>query len=442
MLMANNNQIALEQSKKTQSFISAHGRNTLLQGIVLTSFLGISSGCELDSDERVSTAYIATESAEETESDDVVFGDTDSLLDTDTGSSSDECPDDPLKTEPGICGCGSSDIDSDGDGVVNCLDVCPADPKKQDVGSCGCGVVDVDSDSDGLADCKDECPFDEKKTEPGLCGCGGPLAPMNWYPDCDGDGLYGTNFVSACSQADANRDFDCRDGCDPDGGWSSAAGEDCNDENFLNNNGNCGSFRSCLEILKEDQHASDGSYEITPNGVGGNDPIRVFCDMSGGGWTVVYSEDFTSGDSSGWTRGLGGPAIEVDSSSDCAEAYSNILGGPGRLGKDKNATQSFPLLGIPHTEATVELDYIFIDSWDGENGSVWVDGEEQWSFSFNYRSEDENRCGGPWSDPAPQPVRVRLSHAKNSILVEAKSTLDQDSSDESFALDNILIRIR
>ncbi len=38
----------------------------------------------------------------------------------------DGCPDDPNKTEPGICGCAlDDDTDSDGDGVSDCIDQCP-----------------------------------------------------------------------------------------------------------------------------------------------------------------------------------------------------------------------------------------------------------------------------------------------------------------------------
>ena len=55
------------------------------------------------------------------------------------------------------CGCGVPDIDSDGDGSLDCFDNCPADPNKIYPGICGCGVSDVDSDGDGIADCNDDC---------------------------------------------------------------------------------------------------------------------------------------------------------------------------------------------------------------------------------------------------------------------------------------------
>jgi len=39
----------------------------------------------------------------------------------------DQCPQDENKEEPGICGCGIPDADTDGDGVLDCEDVCPED---------------------------------------------------------------------------------------------------------------------------------------------------------------------------------------------------------------------------------------------------------------------------------------------------------------------------
>jgi Thrombospondin type 3 repeat len=70
----------------------------------------------------------------------------------------DNCPSDPNKTEPGQCGCGNLDTDSDSDGTADCNDICPSDPNKIVAGACGCGVADTDSDSDTIADCNDNCP--------------------------------------------------------------------------------------------------------------------------------------------------------------------------------------------------------------------------------------------------------------------------------------------
>lgn len=53
------------------------------------------------------------------------------------------CPSDPNKTEPGVCGCGVAETDTDSDSTPNCLDGCPSDPDKVGSGECGCGFPDV-----------------------------------------------------------------------------------------------------------------------------------------------------------------------------------------------------------------------------------------------------------------------------------------------------------
>jgi hypothetical protein len=138
----------------------------------------------------------------------------------------DACPDDPAKTDPGICGCGIPDTDSDADGAADCLDQCANDPDKTDPGVCGCGVADADSDGDGTADCDDGCASDPAKTTPGVCGCGITDADSDGdgTADCDdgcaSDPAKTTPGVCGCGIADADSDgdgaADCQDACPSD----------------------------------------------------------------------------------------------------------------------------------------------------------------------------------------------------------------------------------
>ncbi|MBI4883340.1 MAG: lamin tail domain-containing protein, partial [Actinobacteria bacterium] len=152
-------------------------------------------------------------------------------------NSDDGCPNDPFKGSPGPCGCGLSDVDSDGDLVADCNDGCPIDAAKTAPGVCGCGVSDVDSDGDLTPDCNDGCPNDANKTAPGACGCGvseldsdGDLTP-DCNDGCPNDANKTAPGACGCGVADTDTDgdgvADCVDNCDT---LANPGQEDCDSD--------------------------------------------------------------------------------------------------------------------------------------------------------------------------------------------------------------------
>jgi len=215
------------------------------------------------------------------------------LIDSDgdgTGDCDDLCPNDPNKTEPGICGCGIADTDSDGDGTVDCNDGCPNDPGKTESGICGCGVPDVDTDSDNTLDCNDNCPNDPNKTQIGICGCGvtDTDSDSDGIPDCndncdnlidsDGDGTNDCDDlcpddpqkigpgICGCGLSDTDSDndgtLDCIDTNDDNDGLPDVEeqGPDGNDPNY---DGNGDGTADRLQDNVASLHTYDNQYYIT-----------------------------------------------------------------------------------------------------------------------------------------------------------------------------------
>lgn len=59
--------------------------------------------------------------------------------------------------------------------------------------------------------------------------------------------------------------------------------------------------QSCLAIKTNDSSATDGIYQIDPDGTGSIQPFKVYCDMSSddGGWTLIFRHDASAGYFSG-----------------------------------------------------------------------------------------------------------------------------------------------
>lgn len=179
-----------------------------------------------------------------------------------TNDTDDACPDDDLKTEEGVCGCGVADTDTDGDGTADCNDSCPEDENKTEEGSCGCGAEDLDENADGTIDCLELCQDGVKNTDEGCDdnnaedddGCSSNcLVEAGYSCSEDSDGLSvcseicGDSLVvgdEVCDDGDTDTETNCEYGtptctfCDEDCDTElSLTGSYCGDETLDSDDG-------------------------------------------------------------------------------------------------------------------------------------------------------------------------------------------------------------
>ena len=138
---------------------------------------------------------------------------------------------------------------------------------------------------------------------------------------------------------------------------------------------------SCLAILEDGSSTGDGTYYVDFDG----SATAATCDMSsdGGGWTLIFADDFESSVDSGW---------DLSSTYDCG-SFGRLLGGYGIIsgGTINNTVTTY---SIPHSEGWMLLEYAALDSWDGETAYVQADGSTLWSQSQNNHSSSYGEvCG-------------------------------------------------
>ncbi len=234
------------------------------------------------------------------------------LLPGEEGGGEDECPDDPQKTAPGICGCGTPDTDSDKDGLPDCIDKCKDDAGKTEPGECGCGVSEEDGDGDGVPDCVDKCPEDAQKSEPGECGCGVS------EEDGDGDGV--PDCVDKCPE-DAEKSEPGECGCgvseeDSDGDGVPDCVDKCPEDPEKADPGQCG----CGKV--EDDSDGDGTADCVdpcPQDPNKTDPGQCGCGKPEDSCqkpnekveNLKDSEEETSNPAAGAAAGVPGPNVSV-----------------------------------------------------------------------------------------------------------------------------------
>lgn len=147
----------------------------------------------------------------------------------------DLCPDDPAKLEPGICGCGVADIDTDTDGAADCVDVCPQDSPN-------------DSDQDGVCNSADACAGFDDHVDADANGIPDGCQACVGAADCD-DGNACT--TDACHVTECSHDAAQGQSCGAQG-TCSAAGECVEPRCELKPLGFLSSFRDSIAFAVSD----------------------------------------------------------------------------------------------------------------------------------------------------------------------------------------------
>ena len=137
-----------------------------------------------------------------------------------------------------------------GDGTV---DECPYDPDKTSPGVCGCGVPDTDTDGDGTPDCHDDDPKDSGEDEPGT--------DSGEEPDAGTDGTDDASTNGDAEDADTNGNDG--DGEDTDADEEAGDGIDVGTDGDADTDGTADGDAAPAEATV----SADGTASLTHNGV-------------------------------------------------------------------------------------------------------------------------------------------------------------------------------
>jgi len=157
--------------------------------------------------------------------------------------------------------------------------------------------------------------------------------------------------------------------------------------------------------------------------------------------TQLVSENFESGTATGWTN---------NTVSKNVGQLGSFLGRFGGTAGQEGVSKVYSF-GKEHAGQTVQIEFDFyeIDSWDGEQFKVFVNGaqvssKQYWTDGY-YGNKDGGVAKGnsfntSWSEEAHHYTIEALVDANGQVKIGFGSTLDQDAGDESWGIDNLTIK--
>ncbi len=199
-----------------------------------------------------------------------------------TSGDSDLCPEDPNKTDPGICGCGKLDTDDNSNSIIDCNEKFIADI----TGTCD---DTIDSDNDSIPDCSDTCDDTIDSDGDGKSDC---IDTCDDRIDTDGDGT--PDCLDTCedsSDTDGDGIPDCNDTCDDtidsDGDGSPDCIDTCDDTIDTDGDSIPDCIDTCDDTIDTD---GDGVVDcIEPHYVAVGDNGTIVASIDGINWGLATS---------------------------------------------------------------------------------------------------------------------------------------------------------
>jgi len=147
---------------------------------------------------------------------------------------------------------------------------------------------------------------------------------------------------------------------------------------------------------------------------------------------IAFPDTFSDNDFNGWNCGAITTCAGIDGG-------AGICGGYGVKGINTDITKTFE---VNAGRYQVQLDFISIDTWDGESGYVSLNGVQCWTNTFSHGTGTDV-CGiGTIDRIETVTCETTVSgDGKQPLTVRIWTSIDQDATDESFGVNNVVVTL-
>jgi hypothetical protein len=121
----------------------------------------------------------------------------------------------------------------------------------------------------------------------------------------------------------------------------------------------------------------------------------------------------------------------------CCGKYC-MIGGYGHFGSGASTQMT---IDLPPGKYVIYFNYYAGDSWDLEEGRLYVNDQLVWSKKFGHGGSD--LCGGSWGDSnnIPGPIyNATFEHSGGPVTIKFTSTLNEGSTNEWWGINNVVIK--